>query len=1017
MTPVRVYSRNFLLNVGQVVTQDRPSLPLEAIRALRINNIYSGPKTHRGVSSGVNKRRKNESLGPGLTVGSLNIQSVRNKTDIIRDIVINQNIDILSLTETWITNKEKDDFYVKGLTFPGYEFSHIPRRGNRGYGGVGVLHKATIKVTSSEKYKSDSFENMLIQFNTGSRCLNLVTLYRPPPNQKNKFTNTQFFEEFSTFLQDRVTSSGDLLIVGDLNFHLDKKNDTATRKLTELLESFNIMQCVNTSTHMSGHTLDVIMCRATDDLIQEVKVGDMITDHNLLLCTVHHPKPHLQEKKIVTRKLRSIDLPSFREDIVQGLTVNDHSESVSDLLNRYNVHLTSVLDKHAPKKEKSVVVRPLQPWFTDELHQAKNERRKAERLWRRTGLTVHKEIYRAEKCKYNTLLLDSKATYFNERITECGNDSKAISKIIDDLLFRHKTTKLPAYSSAQDLANRFATFFKEKIDKIRDELPDCSDIDLNIPQDKPPSTLSFLQTTTQEEVWKIICKSPSKSCTLDPIPTWIIRDAKNELLPTITDIINASLRSSEVPTSMKSAVVTPLLKKATLDPEILKNYRPVSNLSFVSKVLERVVAQRLTGYMTDNNLHEYLQSAYKPGHSTETALVKVQNDILTSIDQHGIVILILLDLSAAFDTIDHDVLFSRMESTLGITGPALEWFRSYLGDRTLRVQIDDSFSASQEILWSVPQGSVLGPLLFLIYLLPLGILIRKHGLELHAYADDTQLYISIKPINQRVVDEGVAKLENCLTDIYTWMSQNKLKLNADKTEVLVMGTPQMRAKISIPSITVNGVIVPVLNEPVGNLGAVFDPNMNMSAHVSKGIKSANYHLRNIGKIRKFLNTDTTKSAIVSLVTSRLDYCNGLLCGITDEMLCRLQKVQNNAARVVSGSKKYDHITPVLKDLHWLPIRKRIEFKILLLTFKCMQGCAPLYLRELLVKQANTRTLRSNTKNLLQIPLTNLKRFGDRAFCAYAPRLWNELPDNIKAADSVQNFKKQLKTLLFRKEFN
>ena len=131
-------------------------------------------------------------------------------------------------------------------------------------------------------------------------------------------------------------------------------------------------------------------------------------------------------------------------------------------------------------------------------------------------------------------------------------------------------------------------------------------------------------------------------------------------------------------------------------------------------------------------------------------------------------------------------------------------------------------------------------------------------------------------------------MENCLTHIYTWMSQSKLKQNADTTEVLVIGTPQMRAKISVPSITVNSVIVTVLNEPVGKLGAIIDPNMSMSAHVSKVIKAANYHLRNIGKIRQFLNTDTTKSAIVSLVTPRLDYCNGLLCGITDELLCRLQ---------------------------------------------------------------------------------------------------------------------------------
>ena len=147
--------------------------------------------------------------------------------------------------------------------------------------------------------------------------------------------------------------------------------------------------------------------------------------------------------------------------------------------------------------------------------------------------------------------------------------------------------------------------------------------------------------------------------------------------------------------------------------------------------------------------------------------MKVQNDILTSIDQHGIVILVMLDLSAAFDTIDHDILFSRMENTLGITGQALASFKSYVSGRTRRIKIDKSFSELQDMLWSVPQGSVLGPLLFLIYLLPLGKLIRKHGLELHIYEDDTQLYLAIKPINQQAVDIGVARLEGSLTDIYT----------------------------------------------------------------------------------------------------------------------------------------------------------------------------------------------------------------------------------------------------------
>ena len=204
-----------------------------------------------------------------------------------------------------------------------------------------------------------------------------------------------------------------------------------------------------------------------------------------------------------------------------------------------------------------------------------------------------------------------------------------------------------------------------------------------------------------------------------------------------------SLIEGIVPSSMKSAVIKPLLKKENLDCNILKNYRPVSNLTFLSKVLERVVAKQLKEYMSNNNLQEPFQSAYKQYHSTESALLMVHNDILCAMENQGVTLLVLLDLSSAFDTIDHPVLLSRLQHHLGINGTILAWFESYLSDRTQCVHINGKSSAPQPLQYGVPQGSVLGPLLFSIYILPLGDIIRRHGMKLHIYADDTQVYVSV----------------------------------------------------------------------------------------------------------------------------------------------------------------------------------------------------------------------------------------------------------------------------------
>ena len=493
----------------------------------------------------------------------------------------------------------------------------------------------------------------------------------------------------------------------------------------------------------------------------------------------------------------------------------------------------------------------------------------------------------------------------------------------------------------------------------------------------------------------------------------MVKDSVDELIPMVTILVNLSLQSANVPDSMKQALVTPLLKKDDLDPEVLKNYRPVSNLSFLSKVLERVVAARLTNYMTINQLHEPMQSAYRSCHSTETALVRVQNDILRTLDQGGAAILVLLDLSAAFDTIDHSILLSRMESVLGVKGSALQWFKSYLLGRKQRIKINNDFSENQEILWSVPQGSVLGALLFLIYIIPLAQLIRSYGLNNHGYADDTQLCLSFKKTSDNaIVKREILNLEKCLCDISVWMSQNKLKLNNDKTEIILFGSKKHLAELNIKSLSVAGTDVSVASEPVRNLGAMFDSQLTMAPHVKSVVKKSSFHLRNIGKARRVLTEDATKTVMQSLVMSRLDYCNALLIGIQQDLIAKLQRLQNSAARIVSRTRKYEHITPVLIKLHWLPIKFRIQFKVLLLVYKALNGLAPKYIKELLVPYKPRRHLRSEAKGLLDEPRTRLK-FGDRAFSISAPRLWNALPQHLKDSTSCQAFKKCLKTHLFR----
>ena len=294
----------------------------------------------------------------------------------------------------------------------------------------------------------------------------------------------------------------------------------------------------------------------------------------------------------------------------------------------------------------------------------------------------------------------------------------------------------------------------------------------------------------------------------------------------------------------------------------------------------------------------------------------------------------------------------------------MDWFKSYLTGRSQRIKLGNCLSSRSDLSFGVPQGSVLGPLLFTLYTTLLSSLVSGYAIPHHLNADDSQLYVSFSSGDSAAALNG---LQSCLASVQSWMSTHKLKLNPDKTEFLLNGNERQWSKyLSMFPIELLGVETYPAKSAC-NLGVIFDKNFNFCSHISAICSSCIYHIWDLRRIRCHLDLDSAKLLANALVSSCLDYCNSLLSRIAETDLTKLQRVLNHLARVVTKSPPFTHSVPLLRSLHWLPVKYIVHFKICLLTYKALHEEQPVYLRSLIAISLPSRSLRINRGITLSIP--------------------------------------------------
>ena len=947
-----------------------------------------------------------------LLVAHMNAVSVPLYKDQIDSILCKTGIDILGISETNIKNRTPKDLFK----FNDFKLFHNNREwGNNG--GVGVLIKmqyARFAKKINVNFKQSQPENIFVEIEINKIKILVGVLYKSPSVRYGVFN--EIFETLA-FL---TTKYDHCMFLGDFNIDQLKTNSPAFKFFqNNIINPLSLTQLVNSPTRVTEDTstlIDLILVNAPEN-VKIVGTVDIpgISDHKMVYCSYSLKKIKFKPIIIKRRDFRNFASEKFIQDM-ENVQWDSFGEIADHNLEEATMKLEDIftdnINRNAPMREIKITKPVAASWLTDELIFLMDLRDKYKRKWgdiKRNNQLLkindspndkfYYKRFKELKNQVNHAIRKAKFTYFNNKINSKIKESKKFHFNLKDFNVvsskKNNTSNChldPNVLNANFVKNNNAIICDKHIKKMINK----------INRNRIHANFDF-KTISVSDIIETTKTLKSNACGIDEISAFFIKLSISSSARIFAEIVNTSLKSGLFPSRWKKARIKPIPK--INEPMSASDFRPISLLPAFSKILEKIIAKQMKDYLIKNNLLDKFQSAYRQQHSTTTALVDITDNMFKALDDSEISILVLLDYSKAFDCANHQLILAKLNA-LGFSATANKWIKSYLSGRSQQVITDKGESSWLELVNGVPQGSILGPLLFTILVSDIssGLKFCKY----HLYADDTQIYLNGK-VNDIV--KLIEKINTDLQYIFSFSTDNCLKLNEGKSVFIIIGSKQNLVKVGnhiLPPILINN--KPIKRETVvKNLGILIDENMSWDSEINKCISNGYLKLKQAYRFKHFLSKTSKKLIVQSYILSQFNYSSIVLQNLTKAQSDKIQKFQNTCVRFILNLCKFDHISEGISSLGFLKMSKNRNLQSLTLMHKIRAGLAPQYLKDKMsfIGDSHAHATRNRTNIRTRRHKTN---FGKNCFFNYISNKYNEITNklNIATTISINSFKFKVK---------